>query len=70
MTDAAKKLMEEVLALPAEDRKRIGAALLDSVDDEALRETVLRRIGEIQRGEAVVRDAMDVYHRLSAKRDD
>lgn len=68
MTDAANKLMEEALALPVEDRKRMGAALLDSVDDDALRETVLRRIGEIERGEAEVHDAMDVYHRLRAKR--
>ena len=30
VTDAAKKLMEEALALSAEDRKRMGTALLDS----------------------------------------
>ncbi len=70
MTDAAKKLMEEALALPAEERKRMGTALLDSVDDEALRELVLRRAGEIERGEVVPGDAMDVYHRLMAKRRD
>ncbi len=60
--------MEEALALPREERKRMGTALLDSVDDEAVRELVLRRVGELERGDAVAGDAMDVYRRLVDKR--
>lgn len=41
MTDAARKLLGEALALPSEDRARVAAALLasldDAVDDDAMR---------------------------------
>lgn len=33
MTDAARKLLDEALALPSEDRARVAAALLASLDD-------------------------------------
>ncbi|MBX3274358.1 MAG: addiction module protein [Sandaracinaceae bacterium] len=65
MTDAAKKLMEDALALPAEDRKRIGVALLDSVAEEGLGEgdddielseewsqEIARRIERLRSGES------------------
>ncbi|RLB56754.1 MAG: hypothetical protein DRJ42_02450 [Deltaproteobacteria bacterium] len=64
MTDAAKKLMDEAMELPVEERKRIGAALLDSVDDEAIRELVLRRVGDLEHSDVAAADAMAVYHRL------
>jgi hypothetical protein len=70
VTDRAQKLLDEALALPAEDREKIGKVLLDSIDDDAQRETITRRIEEIERGEAEVHDAMDVYHRLRAGRRD
>jgi putative addiction module component (TIGR02574 family) len=51
--------MEEVLALPAEDRRRIGLALLESVDEdddivlhEGWRDEVLRRIELVRSGES------------------
>lgn len=62
--------MQQALALPPEERKRMGAALLDSVDDDVLRETVRQRIAEIERGEAEAHDAMDVYRRLRSTRRD
>ena len=64
MTDAAKKLMEEALALPAEDRKRLGTALLDSVTDGGLgddddvelseewNQEIARRIERLRSGES------------------
>jgi len=70
VTDRAQKLIEQALSLSAEDREKMGTILLDSVDDAAQRETVTRRIEEIERGEAEVRDAMDIYHRLRGGRRD
>jgi putative addiction module component (TIGR02574 family) len=35
MTKAARKLLDDAMALPAEDRARMAAALLASLDDEA-----------------------------------
>lgn len=67
MTHRSKKLLEEAMSLSPEEREELGSALLDSVDDEELRETVLNRIAEIESGQATVHDALDVYHRLRAR---
>ena len=78
MTDAAKKLMEEVLALPAEDRKRIGVALLDSVDDAAFdddedvelsdewKHEIMRRIEQLRSGKVKPIPGAEVEARLRA----
>jgi putative addiction module component (TIGR02574 family) len=63
VTDAAEKLIKEALALPAEERRRIGTALLDSVAGEAFdnddvelseewNEEIARRIERLRSGEA------------------
>lgn len=67
MTETAKKLLAQAMALPSGERGRLGAMLLDSVADDARRETIDRRIDELERGEVEARDAMDVYLRLRAK---
>lgn len=58
VTARAKKVLDEALALPSDERRRVAEALLDSVGEEseheidpAWRDEVLRRIGEVQRGE-------------------
>ncbi len=58
MTSQARRVLEAALALPAEDRRQVGEALLESapleLNDEtrlAWRDEVLRRIEEVRRGE-------------------
>ncbi|MCG8557517.1 MAG: addiction module protein [Proteobacteria bacterium] len=58
VTAAAKKLLEDALALPEEDRCRLARALMESVSsestegvEEAWRATVLKRIDEVRRGD-------------------
>jgi putative addiction module component (TIGR02574 family) len=58
VSSAAKKVLNDALALSEEDRVRVAEALLDSVPGEsaaersaAWRDEVLRRIAEVQRGE-------------------
>jgi len=59
VTSAAKKILEDALSLPEEDRRRLGEALLDSIPREsseevegAWRDEVVRRIEEVRQGEA------------------
>lgn len=62
VTDTAKKLMREALALPREERRRLGLALLESIADaeddedivlhEAWKEEILRRIDRVRSGES------------------
>ena len=59
MTSAAKKILEDALSLPEEDRRRLGEALLDSIPREsseevegAWRDEVVRRIEEVRQGKA------------------
>jgi hypothetical protein len=70
MTERAKELIEQALSLSPEEREQIGTAVLDSLDDDVCREAITRRIAQIERGDAVVHDAFDVYHRLRARRRD
>lgn len=63
MTDAAKKLLEEVLALPEADRRWIAEMLTDHVPaptqeeiDEAWRVEAVRRAEETERGEGELLD--------------
>lgn len=71
MTSSARRVLEEALALPEEDRRRVAEALLDSVPGEsdqeiesAWRDEVLRRIGEVQRGEVEPEPWSEVKQRL------
>lgn len=58
MTDAAKKLLDEVLALPEEDQRWLSDALLDRIDpiDDDVRaawnEAAVERLEALERGEA------------------
>ncbi len=56
VTSAAKKILEDALSLPEEDRRRLGEAILDSVRDSsevqgAWRDEVMRRIEEVRGGD-------------------
>ena len=58
MTSTAKKILDDALSLPEDDRRRLGEALLDSVPREsseeiegAWRDEVARRIEEVRRGD-------------------
>lgn len=63
MSNAAKKVLEVALALPEEDRRRLGEALLDSIalessDDieQAWVAEAVRRAEEVSRGEGELLD--------------
>lgn len=66
MTDAAKKLLEEVLALPARERADLLAAAAHSLEvsapelEDAWRVEVLRRVETVCTGEAVLESWDDV----------
>jgi uncharacterized protein YjeT (DUF2065 family) len=76
VSDSAKKVLADAMALPLDERRRIGYALLVSVgevggDDGAAVELsdewkseVVRRIGEIERGDVELLDADAVTDEL------
>lgn len=71
VTSSARKVLEEALALPEEDRRRVAEALLDSVPREteqevesAWRDEVVRRIAEVDRGEVVLETWSEVKQRI------
>lgn len=71
VTSSARKVLEEALALPEEDRRRVAEALLDSVPREpeqevesAWRDEVVRRIAEVERGEVVLETWSEVKQRI------
>jgi len=74
VTDAAKKLLEEALKLPPDERALLGAEILDSVHDEppeeveaAWRDEIKRRIAEIESGQVELLDGEAVLRELRAK---
>ncbi len=75
VTDAAKKLMEQALALPREDRRRLGLALLESLDDDeqglalhpAWIPEIKRRVEEIESGNVKTVPADEALVRLRAR---
>ncbi|MFV8755069.1 addiction module protein [Nannocystaceae bacterium ST9] len=74
MTASAKKILEDVLALPDEDRRRIAEAILVSMPPETLDEIerawleeAQRRAGRLERGEVEARDGDEVLAELEAK---
>ena len=74
---AAKKVLEEALALPADERRRIAKLLLESVPQastetaEAIEDAwvaeAVRRADEVERGDAEVLDGESALRRLEAK---
>ncbi|HEX7480718.1 MAG TPA: addiction module protein [Polyangiales bacterium] len=77
MRSQARKLLEQALALPEEDRLLIATELRDSIAvvespeeiDDALRDEIVRRVQRVDSGEAMLLDGNDVYQRLRAKYD-
>ena len=74
MTAAVRKLLEDVLALPDEDRRQIAEALLDTMPPETLdeiedawEEAARQRAGRLERGEVQARDGDEVVAELQAK---
>ena len=74
MSEAAKKLLEEALRLPAAERSRLGARLLESVHDEpaevvetAWREEIQRRLEDVEEGRVELLDGDVVLRELRAK---
>jgi hypothetical protein len=74
MTAAAKKVLDEALALPEEDRRRVVEALLDTMDPDvaseievAWLEEARQRAGRLERGEVKARDGEAALAALEAK---
>ncbi len=71
VTLAAKKIFEDALALPQEEREELVGALSSSLDPVELRPgwaaEIDRRVRKIESGEAVFHDAEDHLHELRAK---
>ena len=75
MTAQAKKVLDEGLALPSDERRRVAEALLDSVSEEseheidpAWRDEVLRRIEEVRSGAVTPEPWSEVRRRIRAAR--
>lgn len=58
MTSAARKILDEAMDLPTEERRMVAETLLHSVSEEsehelhpAWRDEILHRIEQVQRGE-------------------
>jgi putative addiction module component (TIGR02574 family) len=72
MAQSADELIAAALALPSEERKRMVDVLYESLDDvdrdadlsPELRETIARRIGEIERGEVQTIPAEEVFREI------
>lgn len=77
MTSQARKILEEALALPDEERRLIAIELRDSLEpvdsadevDAAWRDELVRRARRVESGESVLLDGDEAYQRLRAKYD-
>jgi hypothetical protein len=74
VTAEAKKILEEALALPHDQRRRIAELLFDSVSTETADEIeaawvaeAVHRADELERGEAEALDGESVLQDLKAK---
>ena len=70
MGSAAKKVLDDALALPQEEREELLGALSNSLEPiragQDLRSELERRVAEIQSGKASLRDAAEHLQRLRA----
>lgn len=72
MTSAAKKVLEEALALPSEDRAELMEALAESLDVAEIRLTsawqaeIGRRVEAVEQGESLLIPGDEVDARLRA----
>ena len=74
MTAAAKKILEDALALPDDERRRIAELLLDSISTDSTEEIeaawvaeAVRRADELERAEVEALDGESVLEDLKAK---
>ena len=71
MTSAAKKILEDALALPQEEREELVEALSNSLEPAELspewQSEIAQRIRKIEAGDAVFEDAETHLQRLRAK---
>ena len=74
MTSSAKKILDEALALPEDERRRVAERLLESVPREsadavarAWDQEVLRRLEAAENGETEARDWDEAAAELRAK---
>ncbi len=74
MTAAAEKILQDALALPDEERRRVAELLLDTVSTDTPEEIeaawvaeAVRRAGELERGEVEALDGESVLAELKAK---
>lgn len=73
VTALAKKLLDEALTLPSDERRRIGEVLLASVSEEseheidpAWRDEIVRRIHEVQSGAVTPEPWSEVSRQIRA----
>ena len=73
MTSTAKKILDEALSLPEDDRRRLGEALLDSVPrggsedtQQAWVDEARRRAERVERGEGELLDLDEALTDLRA----
>ncbi len=73
MTSTAKKILDEALSLPEDDRRRLGEAILDSVPRGAPEDTqqawvdeARRRAEKVERGEGELLDLDEALTDLRA----
>lgn len=74
MSAATRKILEDVLGLPTEERAEIAARLIESLDneiesgvDEAWASEIQRRCATLDAGEAVTSDWERVRARIEAQ---
>ena len=71
MTSTAKKILDEALALPQEEREELVGALSSSLEPVELspewQAEIARRVRTIESGEAVFQDADEHLQKLRAK---
>ena len=74
MSVGANKILEDALALPDDERRRIAELLLDSVSTDSAEAIeaawvaeALRRAGELERGEVEALDGESALKDLKAK---
>jgi hypothetical protein len=74
VTSAARKVLDDALALPDDERRRVAEALLDAMPPEtadeieqAWREEARRRADQLERGEVRASDGESTLAALEAK---
>ncbi|RLB51352.1 MAG: hypothetical protein DRJ42_16965 [Deltaproteobacteria bacterium] len=74
VTSSAKKILDEALSLPEDDRRRVAERLLDTIPREtaeeierAWNEEAVRRAAELERGEVQALDGEQSLRGLEEK---